>query len=118
MATAETMVEEFGVRRLSVRVEGVRPFSVRYERVVPPLPIDVVQDLVSSAAPWSKMVSAVDAAAPHGFMIYFKNDVHPVMAIAGDHRDCISYLMGNHVIAETMFRHDARAMLYAPLRTL
>jgi uncharacterized protein (DUF302 family) len=26
--------------------------------------------------------------------------------------------MGNHVMAETMFRHDPRAMLYAPLRTL
>lgn len=26
--------------------------------------------------------------------------------------------MGNHVIAETMFRHDPRTMLYAPLRTL
>ena len=28
------------------------------------------------------------------------------------------YLMGNATIAEQMFRHDPRAMLYAPLRTL
>ena len=26
--------------------------------------------------------------------------------------------MGNHTIAEQMFRHDPRAMLYAPLRTV
>ena len=26
--------------------------------------------------------------------------------------------MGNHVTAERMFRHDPRAMLYAPLRTV
>jgi uncharacterized protein (DUF302 family) len=26
--------------------------------------------------------------------------------------------MGNHVIVEQMFRHDPRAMLYAPLRTV
>ena len=26
--------------------------------------------------------------------------------------------MGNHIMAERMFRHDPRAMLYAPLRTV
>ena len=64
------------------------------------------------------MVDLMQAAAPHSFFIYFKNDVHPVMANAGHSNDCVAYLMGNHVIAETMFRHDPRAMLYAPLRTL
>ena len=28
------------------------------------------------------------------------------------------YLMGNHTIAERMFRHDPSAMLHAPLPTL
>jgi Domain of unknown function DUF302 len=40
------------------------------------------------------------------------------MELAGDQADCIAYLMGNHATAERMFRHDPRAMLYAPLRTL
>jgi len=40
------------------------------------------------------------------------------MQAAGDHADCVAYLMGNHVIAERMFRHDPRAMLYAPLRAV
>ena len=33
-------------------------------------------------------------------------------------RQAIEYLVGNHVIAETMFRHDPKALLYAPLRLL
>ena len=111
-------VTSFGVRRLTVPIPGVRAFQERYEKAVPDLPLDRVEQLIASGAPWSAMVDLIDASAPYSFLIYFRNDVHPVMANAGDGADCISYLMGNHVIAETMFRHDPRAMLYAPLRTL
>ena len=41
-----------------------------------------------------------------------------ISRIAGHHTPAIEYLIGNHVIAETMFRHDPKAMLYAPLRML
>jgi Domain of unknown function DUF302 len=44
--------------------------------------------------------------------------VHSVMQLAGDGADCISYLMGNVTIAERMFQHDPRVMLYAPLHTV
>ena len=40
------------------------------------------------------------------------------MQLASDENDCIAYLMGNVTIAEQMFRHDPRAMLYAPLHTV
>jgi uncharacterized protein (DUF302 family) len=60
----------------------------------------------------------IDRSAPHGFLIYFRNDVHPVMTLAGDRADCVAYLMGNHVTAERMFRHDPRAMMYAPLHSV
>ncbi len=40
------------------------------------------------------------------------------MQAAGDRADCIAYLMGNHIFAERMFRHEPRAMLYAPLHTV
>ena len=63
------------------------------------------------------MVDLIDARAPYGFLIYFRYDAHPVMQAAGDSSDCIAYLMGNHTIAERMFRHSPLAMLYAPLRT-
>lgn len=109
---------QYEVTRLTVPVPGVREFQSRYEDAVPELPHDAVSDLVSRGAPWSEMVEFIDAAAPHGFLVYFRNDVHPVMALAGDNADCISYLMGNHIIAERMFRYDPRAMLYAPLHTI
>ena len=40
------------------------------------------------------------------------------MELAGDTSRCTAYLMGNHVIAERMFRYDPRAMMYAPLHTV
>ena len=103
--------------RLTLPIPGVREFQSRYEAAVPDLPLAAVEDLVSRKVPWSEMVELIERSAPHGFLIYVRNDVHPVMALAGDHADCVAYLMGNHVIAERMFRHDPRAMMYAPLHT-
>ena len=69
-------------------------------------------------ASWAEVIDAHAEWAPHGFLIYWRSDVHPVMQLAGDENDCLAYLMGNVTIAEQMFRHDPRAMLYAPLRTV
>ena len=104
--------DEDAVRRLDVPVPGVRNFQRAYEAAVPDLPLEEMRELLSRGAPWQEMVDLIDARAPNGFLIYFRNDVHPVMRAAGDQADCIAYLMGNHVIAERMFRHDPRAMLY------
>jgi uncharacterized protein (DUF302 family) len=116
---ANRVVEEvwYGVSRLTVPTPPVREFQVDYEAAVPELPVDAVRGLVSRGSPWADMQQLIDQAAPHGFLIYFRNDVQPVMTLAGDSTDCISYLMGNHTIAERMYRHDPRAMLYAPLHT-
>jgi uncharacterized protein (DUF302 family) len=38
------------------------------------------------------------------------------MSLAGNTRRATEYLMGNHVIAETMYRHDPAVALYVPLR--
>ena len=112
--TPQSVVYE--VTRLTFPIPGVRSFQTRYETLVPEYPRAAVWDLVAHGAPWSEMIEFIDAAAPHGFLIYFRNDVHPVMALAGDNADCISYLMGNHTIAERMYRHEPATMLYAPLR--
>jgi uncharacterized protein (DUF302 family) len=108
----------YTVKRLTVAVPGVREFQERYEQAVPALPLEQVKVLVDRCAPWSEMLDLIADCAPYGFLIYFRNDVHPVMQLAGDDADCIAYLMGNHTIAEQMFRYDPRAMLYAPLRTV
>jgi hypothetical protein len=118
MATPTNADTSFTVRRLTLPIPQVEEFRERYERVVPPLPIDEVLRLIAERAAWEAMIELVNAAAPHSFFIYFKNDIGPVMRNAGHAGECVSYLMGNHVIAETMYRHDPRAMLYAPLRTL
>ena len=104
--------------RFTIPIPAVREFQKRYEAAVPDLPLASVAELVSRGAPWSKMVELIERSAPHGFLIYFRNEVHPVMALAGGRADCVAYLMGNHIIAERMFRHDPRALMYAPLHTV
>jgi len=106
------------MRPLTIAVPGVREFQRRYEQAVPPVPRDEMTDLLQRQAPWSEMEALVASRGPHGFLIYVKLDVHPMMQLAGDQADCLAYLMGNHTIAQRMFRYDPRAMLYAPLRTV
>ena len=94
---------DYTVPRLTLPILAVREFQKRYETAVPDLPLAAVADLVSRKAPWSDMVELIERSAPHGFLIYFRNEVHPVMALAGDRADCVAYLMGNHIFAERMF---------------
>ncbi len=115
MATSH---ETHSVRRLNVEVPHVREFQELYEQAVPANPVEEVAALVGRGASWAEVIDAHAEWAPHGFLIYWRNDVHDVMQLAGDEHDCIAYLMGNVTIAEQMFRHDPRAMLYAPLRTV
>jgi hypothetical protein len=58
-----------------------------------------------------------EEAASHAFLIYWSLDMS-LMAPAGNQGSCLTYLMGNHTIAERMYRHDQAAMLYVPLRTV
>jgi hypothetical protein len=60
----------YTVNRMAVRVRGVRVFQADYEKAAPLLPLDEVQALVASGAPWSEMVELIDAHAPYGFLIY------------------------------------------------
>ena len=107
------------VSRLTIDL-GATPedFASRFERAVPPVPMDRVAELIKREAPWQEMIDLVANAAPHGFFTYLKMETAPLMHLAGDHAFCIAYLMGNHVIAERMFRHDPDVMLYAPLRVV
>ena len=115
MATSH---ETYNARRLTVEVPGVREFQHLYEQAVPANPVEEIAALVQRGASWAEVIDVHAELAPHGFLIYWRNDVHGVMQLANDDNDCIAYLMGNVTIAEQMFRHDPRAMLYAPLRTV
>jgi uncharacterized protein (DUF302 family) len=113
-----TSHETYTARRLTVEVPSVREFQQVYEQAVHANPVKEVVALVERRASWAEVIDAHAEWAPHGFLIYWRNDVHGVMKLAEDDTDCIAYLMGNVTTAEQMFRHDPRAMLYAPLRTV
>jgi hypothetical protein len=93
-------------------------FRSRYEAAVPPVPVDKVAALAARQAPWSEMLDLMARAAPLGFVLYNVVDGTPVMRLAGNRGACVSYLMGNHTIAERMFRYEPSVLLYAPLHTV
>jgi hypothetical protein len=92
-------------------------FRTRYEAAVPVLDVDRMAQLRAGQASWDTVLAAATENAPHGFMRFWGTDVGGIMQLAGDPGSCATYLMGNHTIAERMYRHDPAVMLYAPLRT-
>ncbi|MER6064542.1 hypothetical protein [Streptomyces sp. NPDC001792] len=92
-------------------------FRARYEAAVPVLDIDRMTQLRTERASWDTVAAAAAQNAPHGFMRFWSTDVGATMRLAGNPGLCATYLMGNHIIAERMYRHDPGVMLYAPLRT-
>jgi Domain of unknown function DUF302 len=106
------------VRRLAVAVgAGYDEFRDRYEQSVPSLDSARYAALVRAGADWDAVLGAAAENAPHHFIRYWTIDAGALMRLAGDLPRCSSYLMGNHTIAERMYRHDPGIMLYAPLRT-
>jgi hypothetical protein len=93
-------------------------FRARYDAAVPALDEKRLAGFAARGAAWPEVVADADAAALHGFLIFWRLDMTPVMSLAGNTTRCTAYLMGNHTIAEQMYRHDPAVMLYVPLRTV
>jgi hypothetical protein len=91
-------------------------FRSRFEAAVPVVDTDRMARLRAEQADWDTVLGAAAADAPYGFMRFWSTDVGATMRLAGHPAECASYLMGNHTIAERMYRHDPAVMLYAPLR--
>jgi hypothetical protein len=110
------VVVDYVVHRMTIPTGMVLPeFRARFEDAVPHLPLDQVRELVSRGAPWGEMVDLVGRVAPWGFLLYWTNDVDPVVRLAGDSSSGVAYLMGNHIIMERMFRYEPSVVMYAPL---
>ncbi|TDW84307.1 uncharacterized protein (DUF302 family) [Kribbella pratensis] len=92
-------------------------FRARYEAAVPVLDLERMAQIRAERASWDTVLAAAAENAPHGFLRFWSTDVGELMQLAGDQGFCSGYLMGNHTIAERMYRHDPAVMLYAPLRT-
>jgi hypothetical protein len=93
-------------------------FRSRFEQAAPEFDPEPVLQIIQTGGSWSDMRSMVEKMAPHQLIRYATIDTAAVMSLAGNTTQAVEYLLGNHVIAETMFRHDPRALLYAPLRVL
>ena len=114
MSTTPKAVEHDS-RRLLIPLPMPYDEAIRtYELLVPP--VDSAR--FGQLATWDAVLELAEINAPLGFMIYWRVDVTAVMAGSLSGWKCTQYLMGNHTIAERMFRHDPTAILHAPLRTI
>ena len=112
-----SLVTSHRVSRLDIAVRGnYGDFQRQFETAVPMWDRDRGLELVERKAAWSEVIAAMAASAPHDFLLYWKLDLAPLMSLAGNKRRATEYLMGNHVIAETMYRRDCGVALYVPLR--
>jgi uncharacterized protein (DUF302 family) len=93
-------------------------FRAAFESAAPPPDMTAVLQIVADRGNWDDVRAQAASNAPNGLMIYATIDAGPVLALAGQRTQAVEYLLGNHVVAETMFRHDSRTPLYAPLRVL
>jgi hypothetical protein len=93
-------------------------FVAALEKAAPPVDRAAFAKIAESGGDWDDVLAAAAKNAPHDLMVYAKIDATELFSLAGHRTRAIEYLIGNHVIAETMFRHDAKALLYAPLRML
>ena len=93
-------------------------FIEALEKAAPPVDRAAVERIKSAGGNWDDVRAAAAENAPNDLMVYAKIDGRGYFGLAGHHTPAVEYLIGNHVIAETMFRHDPKALLYAPLRML
>jgi uncharacterized protein (DUF302 family) len=93
-------------------------FRREFEAAAPVFDLNGVKQLIASGAGWPDIKAAAERNAPNGLLIFATIDIGQLMAVAGHATKCVEYLLGNHVVAERMFRHDPITALYAPLRVV
>ena len=114
MTPLATAVDHSSRRLLVALPQPYDQARERYESLVPEVDFARFFQMAS----WQATLELAEINAPHGFMRYYRSDVTALMASSRSFWKATQYLMGNHTIAERMFRHDPSVMLHAPLRTL
>jgi len=106
------------VDRLTIHIDdSFDGFRNRYEQAVPVFQSERFGSLVDRGVDWQTILQATAENAPNSFILYWSHDFTSLMRLAGDPGRCVEYLMGNHTIAEKMYRYNPAILLYAPLRT-
>ena len=114
--TIETISHQ--VNRLTIQIDdSFDGFRNRYEHAVPAFQSERFDSLVKRGVDWQTILHATAENAPHDFILYWSHDFTALMSLAGDRGRCVEYLMGNHSIAQKMYRYNPAILLYAPLRT-
>lgn len=93
-------------------------FISQFEHAAPAFDPQPVQRIIETGGSWADVEAEAQRTAPHQLIRYATIDTTAVMSVAGNTTKAVEYLLGNHVVAESMFRHNPRALLYAPLRVL
>ncbi|HUB39842.1 MAG TPA: hypothetical protein VMA72_13395 [Streptosporangiaceae bacterium] len=114
MTTRDAAIDHPARRLVVALPRGYDDARAHYETLVPEADMAWFFQLAS----WPATLELAEINAPHGFMRYYRNDITAVMAGSPSSWKATQYLMGNHAIAERMFRHDPSAMMAAPLLTL
>ena len=106
------------VDRLTIQIDdSFDGFRNRYEQAVPVFQSERFDSLVERGVDWQTIMQTTEDNAPHDFILYWSHDFTALMRLAGDRGRCVEYLMGNHSIAQKMYRYNPAILLYAPLRT-
>jgi hypothetical protein len=93
-------------------------FRSRYEAAVPPADPQRLGDFAGRHARWPELAVDTGEPGPHGFVLYWRADMTPLMTTAGERRPCTAYLMGCPAVADKIYRQDPAVLLYSPLRAL
>jgi hypothetical protein len=114
--TIETISHQ--VDRLTIQIDDTfAGFKKRYEQAVPVFQSERFESLTHRGVDWQTILEAAAENAPHDYILYWSHDFTSLMRLAGDRGRCVEYLMGNHTIAQKMYRYNPATLLYAPLRT-
>jgi Domain of unknown function DUF302 len=117
--TTDSRTYAHSMTRVDVHTGTPYPeFRAAFEKAAPPFDPKSVRRIIAAAGSWDDVLAAAAANAPNDLMVYAVIDADELLVLAGHSTRAVEYLLGNHTIAETMFRHDAKALLYAPLRVL
>ncbi|RZT15895.1 hypothetical protein EV589_4050 [Mycobacterium sp. BK558] len=119
MSRLEVRRVEHAMRRLNI-FTGIPfgDFRTAFEKAVPVFDPAPYADIIREGGSWNDIEAEVAARAPYDLLLYAVLEATALMEFAGHRGQAVEYLMGNHVIAETMYRLDRNALLYAPLRVL
>ena len=103
--------EQHGMTRIDIDT-GIpfEQFIAAFEKAAPPVDPTTLERIVKAGGDWDDVRAAAAENAPNDLMMYAKIDASGCFGVAGHSTQAIEYLVGNHVIAETMFRQGLGAV--------